>query len=157
MTTEKFDRVIQRADRIMRQLDERDGAVRDAARRERQRLNAELKLRAARVGLAIGAISVVTIVLGLILPTGIGMFGFLAAVGLAIGIAALLAFMPGSKANVAAPPSAAKPAAARKQSPPRRTNPVLPSPVPMSSAQIPATTATCPHSARRCTGSVAGD
>ena len=105
MSTEKFDRVIQRADRVMRQLDERDGAVRDAARRERQRLNADLKLRAARVGLAIGAISIVTIVLGLILPTGIGMFGFLAAVGLAIGIAALLAFMPGSKANVAAPPA----------------------------------------------------
>jgi len=103
MTTERFDRVIQRADRVMRQLDERDGAVRDAARRERQRLNSDLKVRAARVGLAIGAISVATIIVGFILPTGIGMFGFLAAVGLAIGIAALLAFMPGSANNPSAP------------------------------------------------------
>ena len=93
MSTEKFDRVIQRADRVMRQLDERDGAVREAARRERQRLNTDLMLRFSRIGVAIGIISIITIVVGFIQP--IGMFGFLAAVGLAVGIAALLAFMPG--------------------------------------------------------------
>ena len=103
MSTEKFDRVIQRADREMRQLDERDGAVREAARRERQRLNTELMRRVSRIGLAIGIISLVTIVVGFIQP--IGMFGFLAAVGVAIGIAALLGFMPSGKNNPVAPPT----------------------------------------------------
>ena len=101
MTTERFDKVIARADRVMRQLDERDGAVRDAARRERQRLNSDLMRRFARVGVAIGVISLITIVIGLITP--IGMFGFLAAVGVAIGIAALLGFLPTRATSPAAP------------------------------------------------------
>ena len=103
MSTEKFDRVIQRADRVMRQLDERDGAVREAARRERQRLNTDLMRRFSRIGVAIGIISIITIVVGFIQP--IGMFGFLAAVGVAIGIAALLGFMPSGKNNPTAPPA----------------------------------------------------
>jgi hypothetical protein len=103
MSTEKFDRVIQRADRVMRQLDERDGAVREAARRERQRLNTDLMLRFSRIGVAIGIISIITIVVGFIQP--IGMFGFLAAVGVAIGIAALLGFMPSGKNDPTAPPA----------------------------------------------------
>lgn len=89
----KVERALARFDRVTRALDERDGAPREAARRERQRLNRDLGRRAARVGMAIGIVSLVTIVVGLIIP--IGMFGFLAAVGLAIGIAGLLAFMPG--------------------------------------------------------------
>src|SRR5690349_24987087 len=89
MTTEKADQAIARADRVMRQLDERDGAARAAARRERQRLNAGLGRTFGRIGMAILVISIVTIVIGLVKP--IGMFGFLAAVGLAIGVAALLA------------------------------------------------------------------
>ncbi|GAA4741577.1 hypothetical protein GCM10023264_03280 [Sphingomonas daechungensis] len=101
MSTERFDRVIQRADRVMRQLDERDGAVREAARRERQRLNSDLARRVSRVGVAIGVVSLITIIVGLIQP--IGMFGFLAAVGIAIGIAALLGFMPSGKGNATAP------------------------------------------------------
>ncbi|HET6940831.1 MAG TPA: hypothetical protein VFH89_01580 [Sphingomicrobium sp.] len=101
MTTEKFDRVIQRADRVMRQLDERDGAVREAARRERQRVNSDLMRRLSRVGVAIGVVSLITIIVGFIQP--IGMFGFLAAVGIAIGIAALLGFMPSGKDNPTAP------------------------------------------------------
>jgi hypothetical protein len=102
MSTERFSRVIERADRVMRQLDERDGAIREAARRERQRLNAEVVRRVGRVGVAIGVISILTIVVGLITP--IGMFGFLAAVGIAIGIAALLSFLPTQKGG-AEPPS----------------------------------------------------
>ncbi len=102
MTTERFDRVIERADRVMRQLDERDGAVREAARRERQRLNAGMMRRLTRVGVAVGVISLVTIIIGLVQP--IGMFGFLAAIGIAIGIAALLGFMPSGKDNPVAPP-----------------------------------------------------
>ena len=90
MTTDKFDLVLARADRVMRQLDERDGAVRDAAARERQRLNAGLGRTAKRVAIAIAGISIATIGVGLILP--IGMFGFLAAVGLAIAVAAVLLF-----------------------------------------------------------------
>jgi hypothetical protein len=102
-TSAKVDRSVGRADRVMRQLDTRDGAVREAARRERRRLNEGLKRKAVQIGVAIGAISIVTIVVGLILPTGIGMFGFLAAVGLAIGIAALLAVLPTPERNAAAP------------------------------------------------------
>lgn len=101
MTTERFDKVIARADRVMQQLDARDGAVRDAARRERQRLNASVMRRLTRVGVAVGIISLLTIVIGLIQP--IGMFGFLAAIGVAIGIAALLGFMPSGKDNPTAP------------------------------------------------------
>ena len=92
----KVDRALARFERVTRALDERDGAARDAARRERQRLNRELGRRLARVGVGIGVISIATIIIGLIVP--IGMFGFLAAVGLAIGIAALLAFVPGEPA-----------------------------------------------------------
>ena len=102
MSTEKFDQVIARADRVMRQLDERDGAVRDAAQRERQRLNADLKRRAGRVGIWLLLISILTIVIGVIVP--IGMFGFLAAVTLAIGAAAVLAFTP-TETKASKPPS----------------------------------------------------
>ena len=101
MTTDRFNKVIERADRVMRQLDERDGAVRDAARRERQRLNSEVAGRIGRVGVAIGVISLITIVVGLLTP--IGMFGFLAAVGVAIGVAALLSFLPTQRGGAQAP------------------------------------------------------
>jgi hypothetical protein len=101
--TDKVERAIARFDRVTRSLDERGGPVREAARRERQRLNADLARRIKRVGVAIGIVSLVTIVVGLIIP--IGMFGFLAAVGLAIGIAALLAFSPSQERSAAAPPA----------------------------------------------------
>lgn len=91
----KVERALARFDRVTRALDERDGPSRAAAQRERQRLNRDLGRRAARVGVGIGIVSLATIIVGLIMP--IGMFGFLAAVGLAIGIAALLAFMPGER------------------------------------------------------------
>jgi len=99
--TEKVERAIARFDRVTQQLDYRQGSVRDAARRERQRLNADLGRRVKRVGVAIGVISLVTIAIGLFLP--IGMFGFLAAVGLAIGVAALLALSPSAERIAAAP------------------------------------------------------
>ena len=99
--TEKVERAIARFDRVTQQLDQRQGSVRDAARRERQRLNADLARRLKRVGVAIGVISLVTIAIGLFIP--IGMFGFLAAVGLAIGVAALLALSPSAERIAAAP------------------------------------------------------
>jgi len=92
----KVQRALARFERVTRALDERDGAVREAATRERRRLNRELGQRAARVGVAVGIISIATIIFGLIVP--IGMFGFLAAIGLAVGIAALLAFLPAGTA-----------------------------------------------------------
>ena len=100
-TSQKVHRSIDHADAVMRRADERSGAVRAAAQRERQRLNADLKSRAARIGVAIGLISLATIVIGLIVP--IGMFGFLAAVGLAVGIVGFLAAMPSADRKAAAP------------------------------------------------------
>src|SRR5215212_197160 len=88
MTSEKTELAIARADRVMRSMDERGGAARDAARRERQRLNAGLGRALGRAGVAILLISMATILIGLLKP--IGMFGFLAAVGLAIGAAVLM-------------------------------------------------------------------
>ena len=99
--TDKVERAIARFDRVTQQLDQRGGPVREAARRERQRLNADLGARVKRVGVAIGVISLITIAIGLFMP--IGMFGFLAAVGLAIGVAALLAFSPSAERSAAAP------------------------------------------------------
>ncbi|MGI8612326.1 MAG: hypothetical protein ACR2KH_08720 [Sphingomicrobium sp.] len=99
----RVNKTLTRADRVMHQESARDGPARDASRRERQRLNEGLKRKVIQIGVAIGVISVATIVLGLILPTGIGMFGFLAAVGLAIGIAAMLAVIPSPARSAAAP------------------------------------------------------
>ena len=99
MTSQKTEIAIARADRVMRSMDERGGAARDAARRERQRLNAGLGRTLGRIGIALLLISIATIVIGLVKP--IGMFGFLAAVGLAIGIGALLIFS--GRREIAAP------------------------------------------------------
>jgi hypothetical protein len=101
--TDKVERAIARFDRVTRQIDERGGPARAAAQRERQRLNADFGRRFARVGVAIGVISLLTIIFGLFQP--IGMFGFLAAVGVAIGVATLLAFSPSAE-RTAAPPAA---------------------------------------------------
>jgi hypothetical protein len=98
---DKVQRTIARFERITRQMDERDGPVREAARRERQRLNSDLGQRFKRVGAAIGVVSLATIAVGLFIP--IGMFGFLAAVGLAIGIAALLAVSPSTPRGIPGP------------------------------------------------------
>lgn len=98
---ERAHRVMAHASEVMARMDERDGPVRDAARRERARLNEDVARRFARIGTAVLVISIITIAVGLFMP--IGMFGFLAAVGLAIGVAALLAFMPSNARAVAAP------------------------------------------------------
>ena len=136
----KVERALARFDRVTRALDERDGAAREASRRERQRLNRDLGRRAARVGVAVGIISIATIIIGLVIP--IGMFGFLAAVGLAIGLAALLAFLPGEAAAKA--PSADLPngeMVQRFDSYLYRSRPALPAParaeIDAISAQLP--------------------
>ena len=91
--SDKVDRALARFDRVTRQLDSRSGIVRDARKRERQRLNKGLVNTLIKIGIVVGLISVVTILVGLVQP--IGMFGFLAAVGLAIGIVAVIVFSGG--------------------------------------------------------------
>ncbi|MEP7315868.1 MAG: hypothetical protein ABI667_04150 [Sphingomicrobium sp.] len=95
----KTDLVTRRADDVMRRQDERSGDVRAAQRRERQRLNAGVASTAKRIAIAVGIISLLTVVIGIIVP--IGMFGFLAAVGIALAAAGLLAF--GGAKDVVAP------------------------------------------------------
>ena len=104
MTSEKTELAIARADRVMRSMDERGGAARDAARRERQRLNAGLGRTLARVGIAVGVISLAAIVIGLIVP--IGMFGFLAALLVSGVVAAVLIARGGRQAISPPAPSA---------------------------------------------------
>jgi hypothetical protein len=99
MIPDKTTRTIDHANAVFARLDDRDGAVREAARRERQRLNFGLGRALVRAGIGVGLVSLATIAVGLIIP--IGMFGFFAAVGLAIGVAALLLFS-GTK-EIAAP------------------------------------------------------
>ena len=93
--SDKVDRALARFDRVTRQLDSRSGLVRESRRRELQRLNEGLVKTLTRIGIAVGVVSLATIGVGLIIP--IGMFGFLAAVGLAIGIAAVIAFSGGKE------------------------------------------------------------
>lgn len=98
--TDKVDQAIARFERVTRQLDERDGPARDAARRERQRLNAGLSKTAVRVAIAAGLIWLATIVLGLVQP--IGMFGFLGAI-LATGVVAAILIARGGRTAISAP------------------------------------------------------
>ena len=75
--TDRVERAIARFERVARHIDERGGPVQQAARRERQRLNAGLGRTAATVAATIAVIWLATIVIGFVKP--IGMFGFLAA------------------------------------------------------------------------------
>jgi hypothetical protein len=93
--TDKVDRAVARFDRVTSQLDSRSGLVHAARRRELKRLNEGLVSTLVKIGVAIVVISIGTIGIGLIKP--IGIFGFLAALGLAIGIAAVIAFAGGKE------------------------------------------------------------
>ncbi len=97
----KVARTLEIVERVNRSLDEKGGSVAEARRRERQRLNRALGRRLAAVGVAVGVISLLTIMVGLMMP--IGLFGFLAAVGLAIGVAALLFFCPSAPETLTVP------------------------------------------------------
>jgi hypothetical protein len=98
--TDKVERAIARFDRVTQRLDERGGPARDAARRDRQRLNASLSRTAVRVGVAAAVIWLATIAVGLVTP--IGMFGFLAALIITI-VVAVLFIARGGKDAIAAP------------------------------------------------------
>lgn len=99
--SDKANQVIAHANAVFTRLDERKGAVRDAARRERQRLNSDLFTRVKRALVVLVAISLVTIGIGL--DTPIGLFGFLGAAALAIVAAGVLLAMPTRTRSIAAP------------------------------------------------------
>jgi hypothetical protein len=102
--TEKVEKAIARFDRVTRQLDQRDGPARDAARRERERLNAGLGRTLAKVAAAIVLIWLATVIVGFVTP--IGMFGFLAALVATMVAAGVLIARGGRQALSAPAPSA---------------------------------------------------
>jgi hypothetical protein len=128
--TDKVERAIARFDRVTQRLDERGGPSRDAARRERQRLNAGLNRFAIRVAVATALIWLATIAIGLVRP--IGMFGFLAALVVTVVVAILLiARGRGEVVAAPSPPSADLPNGAmveRFDSYLYRVRPALPAP-----------------------------
>jgi hypothetical protein len=104
MNTDKANQVIAHANEVFARLDDRKGPARDAAHRERQRLNARAGRLLLQIGVAVGAIWLVAVVVGLIQP--IGMFGFVAAL-LATGVVAAALIARGGRAAIAPPaPSA---------------------------------------------------
>lgn len=80
----KAGRALTRADDVMARVGNRDGAARQAARRERQRLNAGLGKTLVKVGVAIFAVWLVTVIIGLINP--IGLSGLIGAVLVGLGL-----------------------------------------------------------------------
>jgi hypothetical protein len=98
--TDKVDQAIARFERVTRRLDERDGPARDAARRERQRLNAGLGRTVVGAAAAVGVIWAAAIVIGLIQP--LGMFGFLGVLLLSIVVGGLI-IARGGRPAIAAP------------------------------------------------------
>ena len=102
--TDKVERAIARFERVTRQLDERGGPAQDAARRERQRLNAGLGRTMAKVAAAVGAIWLATIVIGLFNP--IGMFGFLLALLVTVGLVSWIIARSGREVVSTPAPSA---------------------------------------------------
>jgi hypothetical protein len=86
--TDKVERAIARFDRVTRQLDQRGGPAQEAARRERQRLNAGLGRTAAKIAGVVIVIWLAAILVGLLKP--IGMLGFAAALFLTVAAAGLM-------------------------------------------------------------------
>ncbi|MBA3668822.1 MAG: hypothetical protein H0W71_01960 [Sphingomonas sp.] len=74
----KTDRSIARTDDVLARSASRDGVARAAAQRERRRLNAGLGRTTKRVGLAILAVWIATMVVGFVNP--IGLFGLILAI-----------------------------------------------------------------------------
>ena len=102
--TDKVENAIARFERVTRQLDQRDGPARSAARRERERLNAGLGRTAAKVAGAIVLIWLATVIIGFVKP--IGIFGFLVALVATLVIGGVLIARGGRQAVSAPAPSA---------------------------------------------------
>lgn len=101
--TSKVENAIARFERVSRQLDQRDGPARAAARRERERLNAGLGRTAVKVAIAIAVVWFATIAIGLLKP--IGIFGFLAALVATVVVAGVLIARGGRQAIAPPAPS----------------------------------------------------
>ena len=102
--TDKVERAIARFERVTRQIDERDGPSRAAARRERQRLNAGLGKTAVRVAVTVALVWFATILVGLVQP--IGIFGFLAALLVTVLLVGLIVARGGRQViSAPAPPT----------------------------------------------------
>jgi hypothetical protein len=102
--TDKVERAIARFDRVTNQLDQRDGPAQDAARRERQRLNAGFGRTILTVAIAVALIWLLAGVIGFIQP--IGIIGFFLALLASAVVAAGLIGRGGRKTISAPPPSA---------------------------------------------------
>lgn len=101
---DKVDRAIARFERVTRQIDEGASPAREAAQRERRRLNAGLGRAARRVAIASALIWLATVVAGMIRP--IGLFGFVAAVLATIIVAGVVLVRGGGTSRAIAAPSA---------------------------------------------------
>lgn len=101
--TDKVERAIARFDRVTTQLDQRGGVSHEAAERERRRLNAGLGRTVLKVAVAVGAVWLATVAIGLVQP--IGMFGFIAALLTTAVVAAVLIGRGGRRALSAPAPS----------------------------------------------------
>jgi hypothetical protein len=102
--TDKVERAIARFDRVTNQLDQRDGPAQDAARRERQRLNAGFGRTILTVAIAVALIWLAAGIVGFIKP--IGIIGFFLALLASAVVAAGLIGRGGRKTISAPPPSA---------------------------------------------------
>ena len=101
MSTDKFDLVLARADRVMRQIDERQGASRSASQRDRQRKMNGYGKALVRATIAAGAILAGALLVGLfVMPLQI--IGFMIAVAIA-GAAFMLLFFGGAAGVATAP------------------------------------------------------
>src|SRR3954447_13411732 len=102
--TQKVENAIARFERVTRQLDQRGGPAQEAARRERQRLNAGVGRTVIRVAMAVAVIWVATIILRFVAP--IGMVGFLAALVVTVVVGGIVIANGGRRAISAPAPSA---------------------------------------------------
>jgi hypothetical protein len=101
--TQKVENAIARFERVTRQLDQRGGPAQEAARRERQRLNAGVGRTVIRVAITVAVIWLATIILGFVAP--IGMFGFLAALVVTVVVGGIVIANGGRRAISAPAPS----------------------------------------------------
>ncbi|WP_114228771.1 MULTISPECIES: hypothetical protein [Sphingomonas] len=100
---DKVDRALARFDRVIAVVDEKRGPVASQARRERTRTLDRYGRALSKAAMAVLVVSALTIGVGLLTP--IGIFGFLAAVALALGIAGLVLVNDLSGAEIATVPT----------------------------------------------------
>jgi hypothetical protein len=98
--SDKVERSLARFERITETLDARTG-VRPAAARERNRSLGRYGKAATTAGIAVLGVCLMTIIIGMVVP--IGMFGFLAAVGIALVLGGYILFHTASQDDAPLP------------------------------------------------------